>query len=285
MFNTKNFDAKGLLDQFLTPQAGGNVPAQQGQQGGSPFGGVLGGLAGLAGGFGQPAQQQPNAQQGAPAAGGDLMSKAKEYLSGNGGSLASGAAAGALVSLVMGNKTMRKVGGNAVALGGLALVGTLAYKAYQNYQQGQAPAQVATPLPPQQALPPEHSPFHPAQADHTHFPIVLLRTMIAASLADGHIDERERLAISGKLNEQGAQLGEAERFLTDELANPASVDAIAREVVSPEQAAEVYISALLAIDPDNSAERAFLARLAMALKLDPQLTPHLEAAARAAKQG
>lgn len=281
MFNTKNFDAKSLLDQFLTPQAGGNVPAQQGQQSGSPFGGVLGGLAGMAGGFGQPAQQQPGGQ---PAAGGDLMSKAKEYLAGNGGALAGGAAAGALVSLVMGNKTMRKVGGNAVALGGLALVGTLAYKAYQNYQQGQAPAQVATPLPPQQALPPEHSPFHPAQADHTHFPIVLLRTMIAASLADGHIDDSERLAISGKLNEQGAQLGEAERFLTDELANPATVDAIAREVANPEQAAEVYITALLAIDPDNSAERAFLARLAMALKLDPQLTPHLEAAARAAKQ-
>lgn len=280
MFNTKNFDAKSLLDQFLTPQAGGNVPAQQG---GNPLGGLLGGLSGMAGGLSQPAQQ--GTQPGAPAAGGDLMSKAREYLSGNGGALAGGAAAGALVSLVMGNKTMRKVGGNAVALGGLALVGTLAYKAYQNYQQGQAPAQVATPLPPQQALPPEHSPFHPAQADHTHFPILLLRTMIAASLADGHIDDSERLAISGKLNEQGAQLGEAERFLTDELANPATVDAIAREVASPEQAAEVYITALLAIDPDNSAERAFLARLALALKLDPQLTPHLEAAARAAKQG
>ena len=45
------------------------------------------------------------------------------------------------------------------------------------------------------------------------------------------------------------------------------------------------VTALLAIDADSTAERAFLARLAMALKLDPQLTPHLEAAARAAKQG
>lgn len=278
MFNSGNFDAKRLLDQFLTPQTGsqGGVPAQQ-----NPLGSLLGGLAGnVTGGVsGAPGSQ--------PSGSGDLMSKAKEYLGNNGGSLASGAAAGALVSMVLGSKGGRKLAGNAVALGGLALVGTLAYKAYQNYQQGQQPQQAATPLPPQQQaqLPPAHSPFHPAQADHNHFPVTLLRTMIAASLADGHIDDAERAAITVKLNQQGAQLDEAERFLTDELANPASAESLAREVSTPEEAAEVYITALLAIDADNTSERAFLARLAMALKLDPQLTPHLEAAARAAKQG
>lgn len=277
MFNSGNFDAKRLLDQFLgspgTSQ--GNLPAQQ--QGGSA-GGLGDLIGGLTGGF-------SGAQGGQPSGSGDLVGRAKDYLVGNGGALASGAAAGALVSLVLGSKGGRKVAKNAVALGGLALVGTLAYKAYQNYQQGQQPQQAATPLPPQQPLPPEHSPFHPAQADHMHFPVTLLRTMIAASLADGHIDESERLAISGKLNEQGAQLDEAERFLTDELAKPASVQDLARDVANEEQAAEVYISALLAIDADNSAERAFLARLALALKLDPALVPHLEAAARAARQG
>ncbi len=159
---------------------------------------------------------------------------------------------------------------------------------YQNYSQGNAPAQatraVALQAPAQ--LPPPDSPFNPVQVAQTQLPVTLLRTMIAASLADGHIDDAERAAISAKLNERpGASLDEAERFLAQELASPASVETIAREVASPEEAAEVYIAALLAIDPDVSSERAFLARLALALKLDPALTPHLEAAARAAKQG
>ncbi|MDF2995989.1 MAG: hypothetical protein K0R27_1626 [Xanthobacteraceae bacterium] len=266
MFDTRNFDAKRLLDQFLTPQAG-TPPATTGQP-------HTGGAA------------QPWQQAAAPQGNGDLMAKAKEFLGGQGGSMASGAAAGALVSLLMGNKTVRKVGGNAVALGGLALVGTLAYKAYQNYSQGNAPAQATAPVQSPAQLPPPESPFNPAQVAQTQLPVTLLRTMIAASLADGHIDATERAAISGKLNERpGAARDEAERFLTQELANPASVETIAREVASPEEAAEVYIAALLAIDPDVSSERAFLARLAMALKLDPALTPHLEAAARAAKQG
>ncbi|WP_428031171.1 tellurite resistance TerB family protein [Ancylobacter sp.] len=277
MFNSGSFDAKRLLDQFLTPQAGGqgNVPAQQ-----NSLGGLLGGLTGgLTGGITGSANAQP---PGAGASGaGDLMGRAKDYLGTNGGSLASGAAAGALVSLVLGSKGGRKMAGNAAALGGLALVGTLAYKAYQNYQQGQKPAQTAAePVPTQ--LPPAQSPFHPAQAERSHFDVTLLRTMIAASLADGHVDEAERAAISTKLG-QGANLDEAERFLTTELGAPASPETLASEASSPEQAAEVYMTALLAIDADTTSERVFLARLATALKLDPALVPHLEASARAAR--
>ncbi|SCW86195.1 tellurite resistance TerB family protein [Ancylobacter rudongensis] len=274
MFNSGSFDAKRLLDQFLTPQAGaqGGVPAPQ-----NPLGGLLGGLTG---GITGSANAQP---PGAGASGaGDLVGRAKEYLGTNGGSLASGAAAGALVSLVLGSKGGRKMAGSAMKLGGLALVGTLAYKAYQNYQQGQQPQQTAAePVPTQ--LPPAQSPFHPAQAERSHFDVTLLRTMIAASLADGHVDEAERAAISAKLG--GSQLDEAERFLTAELGAPATPEALAGEATSPEQAAEVYMTALLAIDADTTSERVFLARLATALKLDPALVPHLEASARAARLG
>jgi uncharacterized membrane protein YebE (DUF533 family) len=278
MFNSGSFDAKRLLDQFLTPQAGtqGGVPATQ-----NPLGGLLGGLTGgLSGGITGSANAQP---PGAGASGaGDLMGRAKDYLGTNGGSLASGAAAGALVSLVLGSKGGRKMAGSAMKLGGLALVGTLAYKAYQNYQQGQQPQQTAAePVPSQ--LPPAQSPFHPAQAERSHFDVTLLRTMIAASLADGHVDEAERAAISTKLG--GSQLDEAERFLTAELGAPATPEALAGEATSPEQAAEVYMTALLAIDADTTSERVFLARLATALKLDPALVPHLEASARAARAG
>ncbi|MBS7540143.1 tellurite resistance TerB family protein [Ancylobacter lacus] len=272
MFDTR--DARRLLDQFLTP--GGAAP-----QGGpvTPWS-RAGGTAGASGASG--------------AAPGDLMARAKEYLAGNGGSLASGAAAGALVSLVLGSKAGRKLGKNAVTLGGLALVGTLAYKAYQNYRSGNPPEQAATPVPsgappdrPEPArLPPPGSPFDVEAAGRGELPVTLLRTMIAAALADGHVDEAERAAITARLRENHAgALDEAARFLADELARPASVEDIARAVANEAEAAEVYISALLAIDPDSTAERAFLARLALALRLDPALTPHLEAAARAARAG
>lgn len=280
MFDTRNFDAKRLLDQFLSPQA---APVGKPGAGGSPLDGILGQLGSLGGGF--------NPGGAAGAASGDMMGRAKDYLANNGGSLAGGAAAGALVSLVLGSKKGRKMAGNAVALGGLALVGTLAYKAYQNYRNGEAPQQTSAdvarnPVPTPAQLPPPGSPFNPAQVDDSQLPVALLRTMIAASLADGHIDENERVAIAGRLEQSGvADMGEAERFLSDELASPATVQEIARAAVNEEAAAEIYMAALLAIDPDSTAERAFLARLALALKLDPALTPHLESAARAARQG
>lgn len=117
MFNSGSFDAKRLLDQFLTPQAG----TQAGTQGGVPatqnsLGGLLGGLTGgLSGITGSANAQPPGAgAPGAASGAGDLMGRAKDYLGNNGGSLASGAAAGALVSLVLGSKGGRKMAGSAM---------------------------------------------------------------------------------------------------------------------------------------------------------------------------
>ena len=49
-------------------------------------------------------------------------------------------AAGALVAVLLGTGTGRAVTGSALKLGGLAAIGGLAYKAYQNYQAGKQPA-------------------------------------------------------------------------------------------------------------------------------------------------
>ena len=52
------------------------------------------------------------------------------------------------------------------------------------------------------------------------------------------------------------------------MAAPVDVAALAAEVRSPAQAAEVYAASLLAINADSSAERAYLSELARALGLD-----------------
>ena len=48
--------------------------------------------------------------------------------------LAGGLAGGALANALSGKKA-RKIAGSALQMGGLALIGGLAYKAWQNYQQ------------------------------------------------------------------------------------------------------------------------------------------------------
>ena len=48
-------------------------------------------------------------------------------------------ATGALAAVLLGTGAGRKLGGTALQLGGLAAVAGLAYKAYQNYQEGQKP--------------------------------------------------------------------------------------------------------------------------------------------------
>ena len=52
-------------------------------------------------------------------------------------------AAGALVAVLLGTGTGRQVTGTALKLGGIAAIGGLAYKAYQNYKNGDKPADAA----------------------------------------------------------------------------------------------------------------------------------------------
>lgn len=45
--------------------------------------------------------------------------------------------AGGALGLLLGSKSGRKMGGKALKYGGIAVIGSLAYKAYQNYQSQQ----------------------------------------------------------------------------------------------------------------------------------------------------
>src|SRR5690606_18357929 len=84
--------------------------------------------------------------------------------------------------------------------------------------------------------PPQGSAFDPAGAPQgeDRFALAVLRAMIAAANADGHIDEDERQRISGKLQESGIDR-EAADFIDAELANPPSLEAIAASAASDPQ--------------------------------------------------
>ncbi|MEY2956014.1 MAG: hypothetical protein RL123_742 [Pseudomonadota bacterium] len=130
----------------------------------------------------------------------DAQRRIQQMAGGSGKSLATGAIAGGLAGLLLSGGKPRKLLGNALGLGGAALVGGLAYKAWQDWQAGKAsPAPASAPAVP--ALPnPEGTAFLPADPARSEaLAERLLRAMVAAAKADGHVTGAERRRILGAL--------------------------------------------------------------------------------------
>ncbi|GAA4174506.1 tellurite resistance TerB family protein [Shinella granuli] len=186
----------------------------------------------------------------------------------------------AIAGVLLGTDGGRKVAGSALKLGSLAAIAGLGYQAYKNYKSGQNPVETTQGATPELLPPPTDSGFHP-EAVSTDFALILVRAMIAASRADGHIDEAERARIMDKLKVSG--LGaDAAQFLEDELANPVDLDAIIAAAKTEEQRVELYTASRLAIEPKSRAERGYLDLLAGRLGLPDALVDHIEATVSAA---
>ncbi|PSC03440.1 DUF533 domain-containing protein [Alsobacter soli] len=286
----------GLLGNVLgqLQQGGAAQPGQPAQPPGGGLGDLIGSVLGQAKQGLQGAGQQVNQATGAGDAlgqmlgqltggqgGGDLLARAKDMLNQN--QLAGGAALGSLAGLFLGSKAGRGLAVDAAKLGGLALVGGLAYQAWQNYQQGKPLVNIPG-MGASVAEAPVESPFgttgDAGQDNATS--LLLIRSMIAAASADGVVDDAERAHITGNLQQLGAN-PEAAQFLDQQFANPASAADLAAGAGSPEIAAQVYTAARLTIDPDEPTETAFLQELAGALQLDPQLVANIDAAAESVK--
>ncbi|WP_421693308.1 tellurite resistance TerB family protein [Aestuariivirga sp.] len=191
---------------------------------------------------------------------------------------ATGGVAGGLAGILLGGKTSKKLAKGAVKLGGTAALASLAYKAYNDWQATRnQPVATAEPPPMKDITPtPQGTPFlpsHPQQRDEMS--LAILRAMIAAAKADGHIDAEEQRRIFGKLDELSLDT-EEKAFVIDELRKPLDIDAVVAAAPTPELAVEIYAASFLAIDPDDPAEQAYLAMLAARLKLDPALRTAVE---------
>ncbi|MBX3578954.1 MAG: tellurite resistance TerB family protein [Rhizobiaceae bacterium] len=191
-------------------------------------------------------------------------------------------AAGALVAVLLGTGAGRQVTGTALKLGGIAAVGGLAYKAWQNYKNGEKPEAAAQGTP-ELLPPPADTAFHPSQAPQgeAEFALTLVRAMIAAAKSDGHVDDDERRKIADKLKLSGIG-AEAEAFLVAELERPLDVGALVGAAQTDAQKLELYTASRLAIDPDSRAERGYLDQLAGRLGLPDALVDHVEATVTAA---
>jgi uncharacterized membrane protein YebE (DUF533 family) len=142
------------------------------------------------------------------------------------------------------------------ALGGLALIGGLAYRALRG-------------APPPETGGPD---FTKVDEDEAR---LMLRTMVAATTADGMVDAAERKRLDAAVAEAGLD-PDGRAWLDRELASPADIDEIAERVADPDAAARIFAAARLAIDPDTLQERQFLKMLAEALDLPVEAVERVE---------
>ncbi len=193
------------------------------------------------------------------------------------GGLAGGAAAGGIVALLMSNKSARKFAGKAATYGGAAMLGGLAFKAYQNWQGNNSTTTESASIP---AAAQTEQAFHQqALADPSSkqapFELTLIKAMIAAAKADGHIDAQEQGRIFETV-EQMNMSAQHKGIIFDFLQQDISVQELVAGIDSIEMKSELYLASCLVIDPDHASERAHLDQLATALQLPADLSQQLE---------
>jgi uncharacterized membrane protein YebE (DUF533 family) len=203
-----------------------------------------------------------------------LTDKAKDAWQGQ-SALGKGAIAGGLLGILM-TGGGRKLLGTGAKVGGAALIGGLAYKAFEDWKAGKAATIEDGPI----SLPkPDGTVFLPADAEAADdLATRILQAMIAAAKADGHVTTDERARIEGQL--ANLDLGEAATaMISAELDLPLDVGRVAALATSEEEAAEIYAASLLVVDEEAPAEKGYLAMLAARMQLDPGLVAHLHSKA------
>lgn len=205
-----------------------------------------------------------------------------------------GVAGGGLTSMVA-SKKGRKVGKSALKVGALAAVGGLAWKAYQQYSANKsAPGmQSYETIPPQgQAVQNQGNvygsqnqsaqfDFRPAALPQQAFEevveenneqgqMILMRAMIAAAYADGHIDDAERQRIFAQVESMDLSVQE-KAMLFDELRKPLSLPELVQQVPNAQTGIEVYAASASAIDVSATESEAYLQSLAQQLCIPQEL--------------
>ena len=175
-----------------------------------------------------------------------------------------GAAAAGVLALLLGTGAGRRVTGAAVKVGSLAALGGLAYQMYRQWENNPNAAGTAQASDPALLEPPAPK----ASVE------VLIKAMIAAAKADGHVDAAELANIHQQLTDVELQ-GDVNDMILTELAQPLDVKGIAALAKGDlAVATEIYLVSAAIIDDANEVEKAYLIDLRDALQLPEAVTDH-----------
>ena len=181
-----------------------------------------------------------------------------------------GAIAAGVIALLLGTGAGRRVTGSALKIGSLAAIGGIGWKAYQNWMsQKDATEQEVKDM----ATNAKTIPINDLNEDEANKRSqILLRAMIAAAKADGHINKKEITAIDEQIIKLNLS-DDVASLLQDEI----DVKEVAALAENSATAAEIYLVSAVITDRENSMERDYLDALAKAMKLPDSLVEQLQA--------
>ncbi|MGB3619745.1 MAG: tellurite resistance TerB family protein [Ketobacter sp.] len=175
---------------------------------------------------------------------------------------------GGALGLLVGSKRGRKMGTKALKYGALAGIGVLAWKAYQNHQNGVGQAQSTSKT--------QGQPLEQLQGQsEQQRGLEILQAMIMAARADGHIDADERALLTREIEKLGPD-DELQAWLQQQFDAPLDAAALAAQADSPQAAREIYLVSAVMIDDQNPMERAWLDQLGSALQLPSAMMLELD---------
>lgn len=171
-----------------------------------------------------------------------------------------GALAGALLG---GGKSSAR---GAVGGGGMAMLASLAMAALR--KSGQSAPQASRAF--MEAETPQAKQALEDDAE------IIVKAMINAAKADGHIDETEIKKIVGKL-EEGGLTDEEKNFFVTEAKKPMDLNKVVSSAGGQsDMAAQIYAASLLVVEVDTAAEQAYMKQLAAGLGLHPEVASYIE---------
>ncbi len=185
-----------------------------------------------------------------------------------------GAIAAGVLALLLGTGAGRRVTGSALKIGSLAAIGGIGWKAYQNWMSEKE--QVAEDIK-EQAADAKLIPINELDEEEANERSqILLRAMIAAAKADGHVNNKEITAIKEQITKLNLS-GDVEKLLKDEIAKPLDVKEVAALATDQALASEIYLVSAVITNNENSMEREYLDTLARTMELPDALVAQLQA--------
>jgi len=196
--------------------------------------------------------------------------------------LKKGAMAAGVLALLLGTKGGRKLSGSAIKLGSLAAIGGIGYKAYQNWVAEKNATEkqykdMAEDIGRDNANDGTLVNFDKLDdKDAENRSQILLKAMIAAAKADGHVNSKEVTAIEEQITKLG--LGDdTAALIQDEIAKPLDIKEVAALANDQAMAAEIYLVSTVISNRENSMERDYLENLAKEMGLPDALVAQLQA--------
>ncbi|HAS1470948.1 tellurite resistance TerB family protein [Enterobacter bugandensis] len=173
-------------------------------------------------------------------------------------------ALGGLAGLLVANKSSRKLlakyGTGALLAGGGAIAGTVLWNKYKDRVRA---AHRDEP----------HYGEHTSPLDLRTERLIL--ALVFAAKSDGHIDDKERVAIEQQLREAGVE-EQGRTLVAQAIEQPLDPQRLAQSVKNEEEALELYFLSCAAIDIDHFMERSYLNALGDALKIPQDVREGIE---------